>query len=201
MNIIIKALTPDLAPDYLDFFDHSAFSDHQEWAGCYCTHFHMDNVLEQKIRENVNTSGGTIDDALRELSTNLINKNILCGYLAYLNGIVVGWCNSNRKTAYSRFDFNTDDSEFIRNFSNNLIKSVTCFTIAPEFRGVGIATALLKRVCEDAKADAYDVVEAYPRLRDRWDPFDHNGPIRLYEKSGFKRAVQQGNIVIMRKVL
>ena len=42
------------------------------------------------------------------------------------------------------------------------VKSVLCFAIAPQMRGQGVATQLLKRVCEDAEADAYDFVEAYP---------------------------------------
>jgi hypothetical protein len=33
MKLEIKRLTPDLARDYIDFFDHEAFEDKDEWAG------------------------------------------------------------------------------------------------------------------------------------------------------------------------
>ena len=46
------------------------------------------------------------------------------------------------------------------------IKSVVCFAIAPENRGKGIATALLKYVCENAKNNGFEYVEAYS--------FEHN---------------------------
>ena len=46
------------------------------------------------------------------------------------------------------------------------IKSVVCFANAPENRDKGIATALLKYVCENAKNNGFEYVEAYP--------FEHN---------------------------
>ena len=36
MNIEIKKLTADLLDDWLYFFDNTAFSDNDNWAGCYC---------------------------------------------------------------------------------------------------------------------------------------------------------------------
>lgn len=60
--------------------------------------------------------------------------------------------------------------------------SVVCFEIAPEYRGRGIATALLQRVCEDALEDGYEYVEAYPVPRETTEALDFTGPIRLYEK-------------------
>lgn len=35
-----------------------------------------------------------------------------------------------------------------------------CFEISPEYRGKGIATLLLNRICEDAELDGYIYVEA-----------------------------------------
>lgn len=81
------------------------------------------------------------------------------------------------------------------------IKSIVCFEIAPAYRGKGIATALLKRVCDDAKKDGYDMVEAYPVVRDQFEPLDFTGPIHLYEKAGFVRVARQGQMVVMQKDL
>ena len=41
MVIETKALTPDLVEDYIDFFDHRAFSDGSPYYPCYCNAFNM----------------------------------------------------------------------------------------------------------------------------------------------------------------
>lgn len=118
------------------------------------------------------------------------------GYLAYSDGKVVGWCNSNEKKAYDNVNFN-----FAEQVPDNgeKIKSVVCFAIAPENRGKGIATALLKYVCENAKNDGFEYVEAYP--------FEHNenaayhGPTDLYEKNGFVFCNRIEGCRIVRKKL
>ena len=39
--IEIKKLTPEFCDKWLGFFDGIAFSDHGEWAFCYCLEGHM----------------------------------------------------------------------------------------------------------------------------------------------------------------
>ncbi len=39
--ITVRRLTQDLLEDYLDFFDHRAFSDGSPFYPCYCTAFNM----------------------------------------------------------------------------------------------------------------------------------------------------------------
>jgi len=41
MNINIKKLSPQFIEDYLYFFDHRAFCNHPEWAGCYCMFYNF----------------------------------------------------------------------------------------------------------------------------------------------------------------
>ncbi|MFO7612994.1 MAG: GNAT family N-acetyltransferase [Clostridia bacterium] len=201
MNFVIKALTPELTADFFDFFDNRAFTDHEEWSFCYCTFFHMDKEHEQRVEEEVKANSGK--DALRNCLKNtavaFLKENTLQGYLAYIQGVPVGWCNANDKSAYSRFDFNPEVSEFIRTYSNDKTKTVACFTIAPEYRGRGLATALLERVVSDAGAEGYAFVEVYPRLHDIREPFDYNGPVRLYKKAGFAEVARKGKVIIMRK--
>lgn len=116
-----------------------------------------------------------------------------------MNGVPVAWCNVNDKSAYSRFDFDAGVSDFIRESEDKHIKAVTCFVIAPEYRGKGIATALMEKVLQDAQLESYDAVEGYPRLHDKYEPFDYTGPIRLYEKLGFVKMAEKGNVIIMSK--
>jgi len=204
MNLEIKPFTPELADDYFDFHENRAFSDHAEWSHCYCIAFCMQKTDDKEMSQEVKANGGGRDALHRALKTRAkkyIADRALQGYVAYADGLLVGWCNANDKAAYTRFDFNEEVSNFVRSTGNGRIKAINCFCIAPEYRGKGVATALLERVCEDAQADGYTAVEGYPRLHDKLDPFDYTGPARLYEKAGFSKIAQQGSIVIMRKKL
>ena len=80
------------------------------------------------------------------------------------------------------------------------IKSIVCFEISPEYRGKGIAAQLLNRVCEDARADGYEYVEAYPSIQTQ-DSLAFTGPVRLYEKAGFTEFSRTGSTIVMRKKL
>lgn len=129
----------------------------------------------------------------------------ISGYLAYNHGISVGWCNANDKENYYRFgEFSLNElplnEENVKDRSKEKIKSVVCFEIAPEYRGKGLATALLRRVCEDALKDGYEYVEAYPAIKGKGE-YDFTGPVRLYKKLGFMILEQRGEMLIMRKKL
>lgn len=202
MNIEIKPLTPELAADFFDFFDNRAFFGHEEWSCCYCTWFHMDREYEIRVGNEVKADGcaNALRRCLKKAAATFLIENTLHGYLAYVNGVPVGWCNANDKEAFRRFDFNADITDFISKSGSGKIKSVVCFVIAPEYRRKGVATALLERVLADAQADGYTAVEGYPRLQyNNREPFGYNGPLQLYEKCGFINAAEQGNVVIMRK--
>lgn len=75
------------------------------------------------------------------------------------------------------------------------------FEVSPEYRGKGVATALLGRVVRDAQAEGCNGIEGYPHLQKNREIYDFVGPIRLYEKCGFFKEAQQDNIILMRKVL
>ena len=204
MNLEIKPFTPELADDYFDFHENRAFLDHPEWSHCYCLAFCMRKTDDIEMSQEVKANGGgraALHRALKTRAKKYVADRTLKGYVAYADGLLVGWCNANDKADYTRYDFDEEVSNFIRNTGNGRIKAINCFCIAPEYRGKGVATALLERVCEDAKTDGYTAVEGYPRLHDKLDPFDYTGPTRLYEKAGFIMIAQQEKVVIMRKEL
>ena len=107
-----------------------------------------------------------------------------------------GWKRSLRKSAQNM----VERGEILGYLVYDHGISVVCFEIAPEYRGKGIATALLRRVCEDALKDGYEYVEAYPALKGKGE-YDFTGPVKLYEKLGFTIREQHGEMLIMRKDL
>jgi GNAT superfamily N-acetyltransferase len=181
MNIEIKKLSPELINEYIEYFDTVAFTDNPEWDGCYCVFYHFNEALEvdQKKYEE---EGGTYYK--KELAKRFIEDGTLKGYLAFVDGFVVGWCNVNDKHMYCKFSKENRPELWDETTNNKKIKSIVCFTIAPKMRKKGIATKILKRICEDAKKDGYDFVEAYPGTGET-NERSYHGPYTLYEKNGF----------------
>ena len=195
MNLEIKPLTSALADDYFEFFENRAFTDDSPYR-CYCQLFQMTKEEHKAAFEHID--GADAGRAARKVAEQQIHAGVLRGYLAFSDGLAIGWCNVNAKANFpvesctgARFYEPVEKRE----------KAVVCFEIAPEFRGKGVATALLQRAAADAKLEGYTAIDGYPRLLDERDEWDYTGPVRLYEKAGFIKVSQQGDSLVMRKDL
>jgi GNAT superfamily N-acetyltransferase len=202
MNLEIKPLTPELAADFFDFFDNRAFTDNSPERPCYCTRFQMTREQERtELFDQVKVLGGGKNGfirALRQVAERQIESGTLRGYLAFVDGVSIGWCNANDK---ANFPIESGNGARLYASAGKREKVVVCFEIAPEFRGKGVATALLRQVVADAKSEGYLAVEGFPRIRDERYEWDFSGPVRLYEKAGFVKVAEQGKTAVMRKVL
>ena len=96
-NCVIRELAPELVNDYVTFFDHDAFGDNPSWAACYCyfnqAPHQFRNWDERTAAEN------------RQAVSHLIGAGEMQGYLAYVEGKVIGWCNAGAReqmTTYPR---------------------------------------------------------------------------------------------------
>jgi len=123
-----------------------------------------------------------------------IRENKIQGYLAYHNGKVVGWCNTNTKAdclkcyCWRRFMRDVPTEELA---SGIRVKSIFCFLVAPEFRRKGITKLLLERVCQDAVNDGFDFIEAYPLKGYINEAKDFMGPVGLFKKYGLFMGKQK----------
>ena len=208
--ITVRRLTQDLLEDYLDFFDHRAFSDGSPFYPCYCTAFNMSRErIQNEIFMQAEINGGGNDGwkkALRDSAVHMVTNGEIQGYLAYDGDLAVGWCNANDRLNYCRvgeFDLSSvppdEPCEECRN--EGQVKAVVCFEIAPEYRGKGIATLLLEAVCRDALAEGYAYVEAYPAKDEGLQGMAFTGPKGLYVKKGFTVTAREGSTLVMRKQL
>ncbi len=195
MNITIKPLTPELAADYFDFFENRAFTDNSPYR-CYCQMYQMSK--EQVKAAYDNADGLDAGQMSRKAAEQQIDSGILRGYLAFIDDIAIGWCNANDRANFP-IEPCTDTCFYVP--AEKREKAVVCFEIAPEFRGKGVATALLQQVVADAKAEGYIAVEGFPVVRGERYEWDNAGPIRLYEKAGFIKVAEQDKSVVMRKEL
>ena len=195
MNIEIKKLTPELAADYFDFFENRAFTDDSPYR-CYCQMYQMS---KEQVKTTLDNADG-LDNGLisRKAAEQQIEASILRGYLAFVDGMAIGWCNANDRANFP-IEPCTDTHFYAP--AEKREKAVVCFEIAPEYRGKGVATALLQRVIDDARAEGYTAVEGYPILRDERYEWDCTGPMRLYEKVGFIKVDEREKNIVMRKEL
>ena len=203
MEIIIKPLTEELAADYFDFLDNRAFTDNSPWGGCYCTGWQMTKEQEKtelldKMEEGFSYGDENFVRVLREIVIRQITSKALQGYLAYVDGISIGWCNANSKA-----NFPLESANGFRLYApaEKKEKAVVCFEISPEYRGKGVATALLNRDVADAKAEGYAAIEGFPQIHTERFEWDYTGPVSLFEKAGFTAITKQDGSIIMRKEL
>lgn len=193
LDIEIRKLSADLLDDWLDYFDNVAFSDNDKWEGCYCMCYHWNEELQRKKKWNCTKADAPYN---REYAIQFIKKDAFGGYLAYCEGKVVGWCNTNDKRAYDNvnYTFPMEEEE-----KNKKVKAIACFNVAPDFRGRGVATRLLERVCLDAAKEGYEYIEAYPFI----DNANHayHGPKSMYEKNRFTVYREESGCNIVRKYL
>jgi GNAT superfamily N-acetyltransferase len=196
MNIEIRKLTPNLVEDYVIFFDTTSHADNEDEHKCYCVWWCNDDYEGKDFTSSV--------EVRRDYAIQYVNGSNIQGYLAYCDDEVVGWCNANTKAdclkcyCWRRFmgSVLTEESH-----PDIKVKSVFCFTIAPEMRRKGIAKLLLERVCQDAAQDGFDFVEAYPKKAFTNEAEDYMGPVEMYKKSGFTLHYETAQQFVMRKHL
>jgi len=198
MDIGIRKLTPDLAEDYVRFFDATPHDDGTDETKCYCVCWCNDDC------EGKDFSSA---EKRRELAFQYVRENILQGYLAYCGDKIVGWCNANTKAdclkcggwRWFMGDMPAEEPDI-----GKKIKSIYCFVIAPEMKRKGVATQLTERVCEDAKQDGFDFIEAYPNKEHSGTDFggpDFKGPLEIYKRSGFEVYSETVKGLVVRKRL
>jgi len=195
MNIEIRKLTPDLADDYVNFFDVTPHDDNIDEHKCYCVCWCNDDYEGKDFSSRAKR---------RDYARQYVRGDNIQGYLAYCGDRIVGWCNANTKAdclkceswRRSMGSIPTEDPA-----SGLKVKSIFCFTIAPEMKRRGIAKQLLERVCHDAAGDGFDFIEAYPNKEFTSDIVDFRGPVELYRKCGFLVYCEAERKVVMRKRL
>lgn len=193
-TIVIRPLTSELKDDYLDFFDHRAFTDDNPNGPCYCTSPNQDEEQIQKMVSEFESNG--VKKTLRRYATEMLDRNMIHGYLAYDGDRSIGWCNAADMESYVGFV-----PSFARKIACGKTMSIVCFEIAPEYRGMGIASAFIDRICIDARLEGYAAVEGYAMLSEKRNDFDFQGPYGLYKKAGFIEIARENGQTVMRKVL
>ncbi|MCT4623815.1 MAG: GNAT family N-acetyltransferase [Schleiferiaceae bacterium] len=186
MNYDIRPLSKALKNDYLNFFDHMVFEENPDRSKCYCCDYHFLGDAESCTRE-----------ISRPFVANLIDENKFAGYLVFDNDEPIAWCNANNRSNYQRLlrDFDLVDNP------DDVVCSIVCFLVHPDYRRLGIAQKILEKIIEDSTAQQYDYVEAYPRKGELTSEGNFKGPLELYKRMDFIMHKEHNNYYVMRKSL
>lgn len=195
--LAIRELAPDLLEDYLYFFDHVAFADFPWWSACYCR-FHRDP------EDTTGDSSPKMRERHRALASELVRSGAQQGFLAYIEGKPVGWCNAAPRASY------TAPRRMAQaiNDPNEPVGSTVCFIIGAEHRGRGIATALLGAALDKFKRLGLPVAEGYPNTappsgpyakETPWSAHNYHGPLEMYLKASYRIHRQLETFAVVRK--
>ncbi|HEU0198825.1 MAG TPA: GNAT family N-acetyltransferase [Burkholderiaceae bacterium] len=189
MNNAVKTrpLSPSSLEDFLRFFDGDAFRDNPEWSSCYCQCFYEDHT---RIAWSTRTAAEN-----RAAACARIDAKLMRGYLAYVGGRVVGWCNAAPRNLLHALD-----QDPIENADR--VGVIVCFLTAPQFRNQGIASALLSAACEGLRSEGMQFAEANPRPDALGAAANHFGPLHMYLAAGFAvdRADSDGSVWVRKKL-
>jgi GNAT superfamily N-acetyltransferase len=141
-DLEIVAATPDRWPDVQDLLGISGES------GCWCQAW---RGLDTKA-----LAGGRSREQL--LRGQIADGPPPPGFLAYLDGVPVGWVGIGVRPALPRLAH----SRTIPTVDELPVWAIGCFRIRPGYRRRGVATALLAGVVAAAQAAGAPGVEAYP---------------------------------------
>lgn len=196
IDIKIKKLNSDMKEEYIRFFDETPHDHGIPEHTCYCVNWCCEN---QRGRNH-----DPQREERRQMAREYIRNGSLKGYVAMVDDKIVGWCNANTKAdcsdCFGWFHFMTEVNELPIE-PQKKVKSIFCFMIAPYMKRKGIATKLLEYICEDAKADGFEYIEAYPLIEENDEFQFYLGHKALYEKAGFEFYIETATKVVMRKKL
>ena len=181
----VRALSPELLPDFLKFFDGGAFSDNPKWSSCYCQCFYEDHSV-------VKWSDRTASQN-RALACKRIQGQSMQGFLAYSDESPVGWCNAAPRHLLRALDDEpTPDAE--------QVGAIICFLVEPSHRGRGVARKLLEAACDGLRQQGLRIAEANPRTAATSAAENHFGPLSLYLSAGFSvhREYEDGSVYVRR---
>ena len=172
-----STVKPDVVPATADrWADVAALLDDGAEKGCWCQAW---RGLDSKAL----AGGKSRPELLREQ----MDRDPPPGYVAYLDGVPVGWVGVAVRTETPRLV----NSRTIPAIDARPVWSIGCFRIRPGYRRRGIAEALLAAVIEAAREAGAPGVEAYPI-----DPQGRRvevgagfvGIASMFHRAGFRRA-------------
>lgn len=155
------------------------FGPNGAWSGCWCMWNRQTNAEFQDNNYEPNR---------KALRANLAGGGEF-GVLAYENDTAVGWAALAPRSQYARLD----RSPVTKPVDGAEVWSVTCFVVCKEYRGRGVATALLAGVQQRAEQLSAAILEGYPVAPDGklGDTDAWHGLESMFSAAGFSEVARR----------
>jgi GNAT superfamily N-acetyltransferase len=176
MKLTFKRLSPETWDAFAELFGEKGAC-----AGCWCMFWRI-----PRKQFDSNKSAGN-----KKLMKALVTKGAMPGIIAFDGKTAVGWCAFAPRSEYTRLA----NSRILKPIDETEVWSVSCFFIDPNYRGEGVATALLKASVKEAKKMGARVLEGYPvepKGGKRYPPaFAWHGVPAIFRSAGFTEAARR----------
>jgi GNAT superfamily N-acetyltransferase len=179
MKPTIRPLTPELWGDLEAVFNARGCSVAKR---CWCMYYRLSGAesnLSNKARGLKNRA------QLKALVTNGGTP----GLIAYRDGVPAGWVSMGPREDYAKLA----RSPVLRPVDDAPVWSIICFLVPSEFRGQGIARALLDGAIAYARKKGARLIEAYPVDKSGRSPDDSMwfGAKSMFADAGFSEVARR----------
>ena len=180
MKLTVAPLTPDRWPDLEAIFNARGCSVAR---GCWCMAYRLSGSRAPL------PPGTTRAQANRARFKALVDAGNPPGLIGYRGKVPVGWVSIGPREAYAKLQ----RSPVMKPVDEQPVWSVICFVVPSEYRGQGVAQALLEAAVAYARKQGATLVEAYP-VDKRGHSKDDDmwfGAKSMYDKAGFKEVARR----------
>jgi len=180
MKLTVLPLTPERWHDLEALFNARGCSVAR---GCWCMYYRLSGSAGPLH------SGTTRPRANRAQLKALVDAGDPPGLIGYRGKLPVGWVSVGPREEYARLR----RSPVMKPVDDQPVWSIVCFVVPSEYRGQGVARALLQGAITYAKKCGAALVEAYPvdkptRANDESMWF---GAKSMYDKAGFVEVARR----------
>ena len=150
--------------------------------GCWCMYYRRSGGQWFSTDKN---RGRTNRARLRAL----VARRVVPGLIAYRDKVPVGWVSMGPREHYEKLA----RSPVLRPVDDAAVWSIICFVVPSEFRGQGVARALLKGAIAYARRHGARIIEAYPVDRSGRSSDDSMwfGAKSMFDEAGFSEVARR----------
>jgi ribosomal protein S18 acetylase RimI-like enzyme len=178
--LAIRPLTPARWPDLEQIFRARGCSIARScWCMCY----------RRSGQRPAPPAGVTRAEANRRDLKALVDAGEFTGLIAYRGRTPVGWLSLGPREVYARLQ----RSPVKKPVDDQPVWSIICFVVPAEFRGQGVARALLEGAIAFTRRHKVALLEAYPVDRPGRSSDDSMwfGAKSMFDKAGFKEVARR----------
>jgi ribosomal protein S18 acetylase RimI-like enzyme len=180
MKHTVLPLTPERWPDLEAIFNAKGCSVAR---ACWCMYYRRSGTHSSLPR------GTTRAQANRAELKALVDAGEPPGLLAYRGKLPVGWISLGPREQFARLQ----RSPVMKAVDNRPVWSIICFVVRPEYRGQGVAHALLRGAIAYARKHGAKLLEAYPVDKSGLSNDDSMwfGAKSMYDSAGFEEVARR----------